>query len=185
MAKTLTDKLNGSKIELDHIVNQANSEIDMLNQKLQSPCEQPPMHNVDIVADSSHEDVALDNDRLQTENQGLAAHLKDRTKKHQEVRDLYDRLKQKQMTTATQFAARNAAYESIEEAENATLNETPQSHSGMNRVSLNHHDREFGTHFHRQGGNNEQGREGMMPPPRFASGAGLQGRVREILSSHR
>ena len=121
-------------------------------------------------------DVTLDNDRMQTENQGLAGLLKERTRKHMEIRDLYDRLKHKQMTAATQYAARNAAYESIEDAESATLNEHSDSHTGMNHFPINHGNRGFNNQFARDGGNSDQARDGMMmPPPQFTPRPAKQG----------
>ena len=35
VAKSLTEKTNGLNHDIDHIVNQANAEIDMLNQKIE------------------------------------------------------------------------------------------------------------------------------------------------------
>lgn len=58
-------------------------------------------------------DVTIDNDRLRTESQTLAINLKERARKHQQTQELYDRLKRKQMTAATQSAAQSAIEDTL------------------------------------------------------------------------
>ena len=115
-------------------------------------------------------DVQIDQDRLKAENQNLVVSLRERTKKHQQTQELYDRLKRREMTAATQSAAQSAAYESVDDVLGVVPNRQPYSgrpqgprsfqpgpvdHNGVERV-----------HTHqRSGSSHSQGSGGMMPPP--------------------
>ena len=55
--------------------------------------------------------MEIDQDNLKTENAKLAAVLRDKSRRHQQTQELYDRLKRKEMNEAT----RAAAYDSVDE----------------------------------------------------------------------
>ena len=106
----------------------------------------------------------MDNDRLRTESQTLAVNLKDRARKHQQTQELYDRLKHKQMTAVTQFAAQSAANDSIEEITWNGAHSTTHNQRTLNDRATEHVNSEF--HRPVQRSHNElQGPGGMMPPP--------------------
>lgn len=52
-----------------------------------------------------YEDMNLENERLRTEQQKLKVALNDKNRLHHQTLELYDRLKRKEMTAATQSAA--------------------------------------------------------------------------------
>ncbi|KAL8964710.1 MAG: hypothetical protein Q9183_004264, partial [Haloplaca sp. 2 TL-2023] len=56
-------------------------------------------------------DLQVDQEKLQTENTSLVAAFREKSRKHQQTQELYDRLKRKEMTAATQ----SAAFESVDE----------------------------------------------------------------------
>ena len=125
LGKTLTEKYNGSKLEIDQLVNEANSQIDMLTQKLNGG----PLYLGTSCHIDFYVDVTLDNERLRIESQALAVNLKERAKRHQQTQELYDRLKRKQMTAATQMAAQSAVDETLEDLHwNAANNAGRHSH---------------------------------------------------------
>ena len=55
--------------------------------------------------------MQVDQDRLKTENTNLVTAFREKSRKHQQTQELYDRLKRKEMTAATQ----SAAYETVDE----------------------------------------------------------------------
>ena len=108
----------------------------------------------------------MENDRVKNEAQTLAHNLKERTRKHQQTQDLYDRLKRKQMTAATQFAAQNAAYESVEDVEFNNHRNTSQGNRGSQAFGTDQGDLERPNSFQKPNGNIGSGIGGIMPPPR-------------------
>lgn len=112
--------------------------------------------------------MQLDQDRLKVENKNLVTAFREKSRKHQQTQELYDRLKRKEMTAATQ----NAAFESVDEV----LGNVPgrqgfvpsQHHSGAPRAHAQHGNRDgIGQlHARRKSGSNEnQGNGAMLPPP--------------------
>ena len=55
--------------------------------------------------------MQVDQEKLRTENTGLVAAFREKSRKHQQTQELYDRLKRKEMTSATQTAAYNSVDE--------------------------------------------------------------------------
>lgn len=118
--------------------------------------------------------MQIDQDRLKVENKNLVTAFREKSRKHQQTQELYDRLKRKEMTAATQ----SAAFESVDEV----LGHVPgrqafvssQHNSGAPRT---HAQQDFQSphgnrdgieqlHARRKSGSNEnQGSGAMMPPP--------------------
>ncbi len=55
--------------------------------------------------------MQIDQDRLKVENRNLVTAFREKSRKHQQTQELYDRLKRKEMSAATQ----SAAFESVDE----------------------------------------------------------------------
>ena len=127
--------------------------------------------------------MQLDQDRLKTENSGLVAAFREKHRKHQQTQELYDRLKRKEMTAATQ----SAAIESVDEALGNVI-----SKPGFGPLHSLHHpnDRAMPVHrgyssnhighrgadHHRGSSNHSQGSAtAMAPPPPVRQPGGLQG----------
>ena len=55
--------------------------------------------------------MQIDQDKLKVENKNLVTAFREKSRKHQQTQELYDRLKRKEMTAATQ----SAAFESVDE----------------------------------------------------------------------
>ena len=118
--------------------------------------------------------MQIDQDRLKAENKNLVTAFQEKSRKHQQTQELYDRLKRKEMTAATQ----SAAFESVDEV----LGNVPgrqgfvptQHNPGGSRA---HAQRDFQSphrtrdgieqvHARRKSGSNDnQGQGAMMPPP--------------------
>ena len=119
--------------------------------------------------------MQIDQDRLKAENKNLVTAFREKSRKHQQTQELYDRLKRKEMTAATQ----SAAFESVDEV----LGNVP----GRQGFSSSHHNtgaprahaqqdwnRDGVEQFHvrrKSGSNENQGSGGMMPPPLSRPGA--------------
>ena len=116
----------------------------------------------------------IDQDRLKAENKNLVTAYREKSRKHQQTQELYDRLKRKDMAAATQ----SAAFESVDEV----LGNVPSrqgfasSHhnSGAPRVHAQqdfqsprgNRERAEQLHDQRKSGSSEnRGNGGMMPPP--------------------
>ncbi|KAL8762783.1 MAG: hypothetical protein Q9184_001265 [Pyrenodesmia sp. 2 TL-2023] len=91
LARSLTEKYNSLETEIDKIMHDANTEIDKLNQKISN--------------------LQIDREKLQSENTSLVNAFREKSRKHQQTQELYDRLKRKEMMNATQ----SAAFESVDE----------------------------------------------------------------------
>ena len=118
--------------------------------------------------------MQIDQDRLKAENKNLVTAYREKSRKHQQTQELYDRLKRKDMAAATQ----SAAFESVDEV----LGNVPgrqgfaSSHhnSGAPRI---HAQQDFQSprgdragveqqHVRRKSDSNEnRGHGTMMPPP--------------------
>lgn len=116
----------------------------------------------------------MENERLKNDNTKLVAAFREKSRKHQQTQELYDRLKRKEMTAATQ----SAAFDSVDEVLGAVSNTvgigpltgSHEIHSVQQApdyrpfqafdASLN------GAKFHqRRDSNHSQGSGGGMPPP--------------------
>ena len=95
--------------------------------------------------------MQVDQDKLRSENVGLSMAIREKTRKHQQTQELYDRLKRKEMTAVTQ----SAAFDSVNEAYGSVPNQRSQGHLHLAReyqnipvlngqLSVSHSPREFG-----------------------------------------
>lgn len=122
--------------------------------------------------------MQMDQDKLKTENASLVSAFREKSRKHQQTQELYDRLKRKEMTTATQTAAFNSVDEVLGSVSNLqaqnqssiphqyqTGQEPEEDRSIFNQAPLDYHDVAQPHDPSRTGrnGSNEDSR--MMPPP--------------------
>lgn len=173
LAKTLTEKYNTLNVHLDKVVNNATSEMNILNQQLSS---KKVFHSQEIAVDCCS-GMQIDQDRLKAENSSLVTAFREKHRKYQQTQELYDRLKRKEMTAATQ----TAAFDSVEEVLGNV-----SSRQGLGIPSRNvqypagpamsaqrgpqpaHYDYTGGEHLathQRTNSNHSQGSGGMPPPP--------------------
>ncbi|KAI4122810.1 MAG: hypothetical protein LQ338_005601, partial [Usnochroma carphineum] len=152
LARSLTEKYNNLETEMDKIIHDANTEIDKLNQKISN--------------------LQIDRDKLQSENTGLVNAFREKSRKHQQTQELYDRLKRKEMLNATQ----SAAFESVDEvlgnhtARPSQIRPAQQSFStrpqGQRDAPPYQYDLGQDLGHQRHGSNGSAGNGGvMMPPP--------------------
>lgn len=181
LAKTLTDKYSTLNVQMDKVINDANSELNILNQKLNSMC--PETCRCPII--DLQQDLQIDADRLKTENTSLVAAYREKARKHQQTQELYDRLKRKEMATAVQ----SAAFESVDEVLGITPSRPeygstlyPEQYSAQQRkqtqrdmfpIHADHNGIEQVHSHQRSGSNNSQGSGGLMPPPPIRPPAGV------------
>lgn len=118
----------------------------------------------------------IDQEKLKMENANLVQAFRDKSRKHQQTQELYDRLKRKEMTAATQ----SAAFESVDEVlQSATSRQMPTN------TSNSHHSQQFRSnagapsqppleHIGTERLHNHQRVRsgGMMPPPSLRTGTG-------------
>ncbi|KAL8887580.1 MAG: hypothetical protein Q9215_004866 [Flavoplaca cf. flavocitrina] len=147
LAKSLTDKYNKLGTQVDKIIHDANTEITTLNQKLSS--------------------MQIDQEKLQAENTNFVQAYREKSRKHQQTQELYDRLKRKEMTAATQ----SAAFESVDDVLGNSGGRTghgraPQQSLLSRQQGLpDSYDPGLGFGHQRDGSNGSGGSGGMMPPP--------------------
>lgn len=126
--------------------------------------------------------MQVDQDRLKVENTNLVAAYRDKSRKNQQTQELYDRLKRKEMTAATQ----SAAFDSVDEVlgsvssrqghgPSATShvyqpNPKPQGQRDFVRFPVDHNGVEQLHSHQRSGSTGSRGSEGRMPPPVRPSG---------------
>ena len=119
----------------------------------------------------------MDSDRLKAENTNLVAAYRDKQRKHQQTQELYDRLKRKEMTAATQ----SAAFESVDEVLGNVQHRSGHSPSSYMQhyapvdarlaqrdpqpSRVDHNGIEQVHRHQRSGSNNSGGGGGMMLPP--------------------
>lgn len=117
--------------------------------------------------------MQIDQDKLKTENTNLVAVFREKSRKHQQTQELYDRLKRKEMTAATQSAAFNSVDEvlgSISSRSGQDPNQLYQSTSRLpgqqdfSHSPVDHEQQQVHSHG-RSGSNGSQGERGLMPPP--------------------
>ena len=120
--------------------------------------------------------MQIDQDRLKHENSGLAAALREKSRKHQQTQELYDRIRRKEMTAITQ----SAAYDTVDEvlqsvAGHQTNGSNTHTSYGTNLrpvnrgqatsgpLSVDGNPREHNHHRDESNGSGGSGR--LMPPP--------------------
>lgn len=118
----------------------------------------------------------MEQNQLKVENVNLANAYREKNKKHQHTQDLYDRLKRKEMTAATQSAAYNSVNEVLGSATRCqTQGRTDPTLNGVNMRLETRDAANFApftsaneeTHYSIQRGMNHgsNGSGRMMPPP--------------------
>lgn len=134
--------------------------------------------------------MQVDQDRLKNENTNLVAAFREKSRKHQQTQELYDRLKRKEMTAATQ----SAAYQSVDDVLGSVGGRHGQDQpSGMSQYpnmgrapgqsqqyqyqgDLNGAAQDYGHGRNNSNGSNGNGKDGAMPPPpRRPAGFGAPG----------
>ena len=68
--------------------------------------------------------MQLEQDKIKTENATLVTAYREKTRKHQQTLELYDRLKRKEMAAATQ----SAAFDSVDEVLSSIASQHGQTH---------------------------------------------------------
>lgn len=120
----------------------------------------------------------MDQDKLRTENTNLVAAFREKSRKHQQTQELYDRLKRKEMTNATQTAAYNSVDEVLGSVSNPQGQNQPntshQYQTGIeseddqaifNQAPLDYHEVPQPDDASRMDSNRCNGDSRMMPPP--------------------
>ena len=127
--------------------------------------------------------MQLDQDNLKQENTQLATALREKTRKHQQTQELYDRLKRKEMTAATQSAAFESADEVVGNVSSQHRFNNPQQHPtglrsqaqrDLQTLPVDHNGIEKVHTHQRSGSSNSHGNGGMMAPPVQPRAGGLQ-----------
>ena len=158
---------------MDKIINDANSELEVLNQKLAS--KSIYFSSTDLLSWNSV--MQMDQDKLKAENTNLVAAFREKNRKHQQTQELYDRLKRREMTAQTQ----SAAYESVDEVLGTVSRRRsrdllspirpyqsiarPQGQCDTNHLSVNQNGVEQLHTHQRSGSNGSRNSGGRMPPP--------------------
>lgn len=128
--------------------------------------------------------MQIDQDRLKNENRDLVAAYREKNRKHQQTQELYDRLKRKEMTAATQSAAFDSVDEVLGNVSGQPRFGNPQQNSAMPRsqaqrgflpTHVDHNGIEQVHRHQRSGSANSGGSGGMMPPPPPPRAGGLAG----------
>ena len=127
--------------------------------------------------------MQLDQDNLKQENTQLATALREKTRKHQQTQELYDRLKRKEMTAVTQSAAFESADEVVGNFSSQQRFNNPQQHAtglrsqpqrDLQGLPVDHNGIEKVHTHQRSGSSNSHGNAGMMAPPPQPRAGGLQ-----------
>ena len=124
--------------------------------------------------------MKLDMDKVKQENMNLSQLYRDKTRKYQQLENLYGGLKRKEMTAATQSAAYDTADEVLQSA-SAKANLGTSGHSAFRYSPRNEHlqthsynDQNAQVQQHPQQSHFNSGHigrtHGMGPPPRPNSG---------------
>lgn len=128
--------------------------------------------------------MQIDQDRLKTENANLVAAFREKSRKHQQTQELYDRLKRKEMTAATQ----NAAFDSVDEVLGNVSSRPgyghlsssqhqampgPEGQRGFQPFAVNDSGIERVSRHQRSGDDHSGNNGGMMQPPPLRRPGGL------------
>ena len=120
--------------------------------------------------------MQIDQDRLKVENKNLVTAFREKSRRHQQTQELYDRLKRKEMTAAAQ----SAAFESVDEVLGNIPGRqgfVPSQHNAAAPRAPAQQDLQsprdgmVQPHARRKSGSSENRSAGaMMPPPLHRSG---------------
>ncbi|KAL8690672.1 MAG: hypothetical protein Q9218_003930 [Villophora microphyllina] len=114
--------------------------------------------------------LQMDREKLQSENTSLVAAFREKSRKHQQTQELYDRLKRKEMTAATQ----SAAFKSVDEVLSGVTGRSGQSRPSQQsfiprpqgQQDLSQYQYDIGQDLgHQREGSNGSGASGGMVPP--------------------
>lgn len=115
--------------------------------------------------------LQLDREKLQSENTNLVQAFREKSRKHQQTQELYDRLKRKEMTAATQ----SAAFESVDDVLGNVGNRVGHARPPQQSFAPGQQGRQEASQYayangqdlvhQRDGSNGSGGSGGMMPPP--------------------
>ena len=115
--------------------------------------------------------LQIEREKLQSENTNLVQAFREKTRKHQQTQELYDRLKRKEIAAATQ----SAAFESVDDVLGNVAGRighglAPQPsflsrQQGQEEAPQYQYDANQDPGYQRDGGNGTGGNGGMMPPP--------------------
>ncbi|RFU30158.1 hypothetical protein B7463_g6166, partial [Scytalidium lignicola] len=94
LAKNLTDKYSTLSMQVDKLIHDANSEIAALQNKLSG--------------------LQLDQENLRRKNEELAQAFREKSRKHMQTQELYDKLKRREMLGHVQHAASYAADNNVQ-----------------------------------------------------------------------
>lgn len=181
LAKTLTEKYSTLNAQMDKVINDANSELNILNQKLNSRNMRDVCRDIQLILEL---DMQIDQDRLKNENRDLVAAYREKNRKHQQTQELYDRLKRKEMTAVTQTAAFDSVDEVLANVSGQPRFSNPQHNLAMPRSQAQRgflpgqvdHNGIEQVHTHQRSGSaNSGGSGGMMPPPPLPRPGGING----------
>ena len=115
----------------------------------------------------------MEQDNLKTENTKLAIAFRDKSRKHQQTQELYDRLKRKEMTATTQSAAFDSVDEALQSVSNRQGPEglVNQFHAGISPLRQRHDGYNSGGGFRASHRNDHENAAAgrMMPPPQQQS----------------
>lgn len=163
-------------MQMDKLINDANVEIEMLHQRLAGTKMQLFRFILTILTTSLG--MQIDQDKLRSENTSLVAAFREKSRKHQQTQELYDRLKRKEMTSVTQTAAYNSVDEVLGSVSNLQgQNQSRTSHqyqTGLeseedqpvfNQAPLDYHGGAQPHDPSRMDSNGSNGDSRMMPPP--------------------
>lgn len=111
--------------------------------------------------------MQIDQEKLQAENTNLVQAYREKSRKHQQTQELYDRLKRKEMTAATQSAAFESVDDVLGNSGGRTGHGRPPQQSLLSRQQglPDTYDPSLCFGHQRDGSNGSGGSGGMMPPP--------------------
>ena len=168
----MTEKYTNLNVNYDKVINEANAEVDSLNQKLACPYLSSliaiPLTEIFPLA------VQIDQSRLKDENASLVSALRAKDRKQQQTQELYDRLKRREMTSVTQSAAMDSVDEVLGVASHrrSQHGQHGQDASPGGGADFHHDFSGFQRNVTGSGGHQRDGSNGslernsmMMPPP--------------------
>jgi len=110
--------------------------------------------------------MQMDQDKLKAENHNVMNHLRDKTQKHKQVQELYDRMKRREMAAGIQHAAYDSADDVLQ---NATLSQAEQHRYTKSPTFATYAAPNAARQVHENGDESTHPQNGMQPPPRRAA----------------
>ncbi|KAI9821891.1 MAG: hypothetical protein M1827_002473 [Pycnora praestabilis] len=178
LAKTLTEKYTNMSTQMDKIIHDANSEISSLHNKLSA--------------------LELDQDNLQKKNHELVEAFREKSRKHLQTQELYNKLKRRTLLAQVQTAASDSVDQTYQPTSFGPLHGAVGSLSGNQQVpapatSRRQRQNQVFTldqqasqrrHLHqRTGSDGSGGSGGNMGQPYSRSGAGVGNPWNNLASS--